>query len=135
DKQFGFGRARLVSTSFARSDASDEYHKVQLRERPNDPSVHSNFGAFLKEKKGDIVGAEREYHIALELDPKHVNALGNLANLVAEKGEIEAASALYGRALEAEPGNENVTWNYARLLIREHNDRKTARDVLDRGIS
>lgn len=135
DKEFGPGRARLVSMWTGRVDASDEYHETQLREKPEDSSVHSNYGVFLKEKKGDLEGAEREYRIAIKLDGNHVNALGNLANLLCERGDRDQAGSLYQRALEVDPGNENVTWNYARFLMREHDDRMAARDVLDRGIA
>ena len=82
DEQFGPGRARLVSMSSGRAGATEAFHKTQLREKPLDPNAHNNFGAFLKETKADVSGAEREYRNALELDPQHVNALGNLANLL-----------------------------------------------------
>jgi Tfp pilus assembly protein PilF len=131
DEQFGPGRARLVAMSTARAEATDEYHETQLREKSADPSVHSNYGAYLKDKKGDIIGAEREYRRAIELDPKHTNALGNLANLCWEKGQREQASSLYCKALEADPGNENATWNYARLLLTQPEDRVLAGKVLD----
>lgn len=134
EKEIGPGRARLVAISTFRADPSEEYHEVQLREKPRDPSVHSNYGAFLKDKKGDLEGAEREYRIAIELDPNHVNALGNLANLLWEKGDRGQASDLYRTAFGTDPGNEIVAWNYARFLIGELNDRKGAHDVLDQGI-
>lgn len=104
-----------------------------MREKPADASVHSNYGAYLKDKQGHIRGAEREYRKALELDPKHVNALGNLANLYWEQRERDQASALYRKALEADPGNENASWNYARFLLPE--DRTAAAKVLDEAIA
>lgn len=134
DKQFGSGRARLVQCGTIRADESDEYHETQLREKPEDASAHSNYGVFLKEKKGDIEGAEREYRKAIQLDGNHVDALGNLANLLLEKGDKNQAATLYRRALQAGPSNENVTWNYARFLLSEFDDRQAVRDVLDRGI-
>ncbi|HKY54770.1 MAG TPA: hypothetical protein VJM08_10715, partial [Anaerolineales bacterium] len=78
DQQFGPGRARLKGLTTVRAEASEEYHLLQLREKPTDPGTHSNYGVFLKEKKKDLVGAEREYQKAIELDGNHVNALGNL---------------------------------------------------------
>src|SRR5206468_3386616 len=110
-------------------------HLTQLREKPDDPSAHSNYGAYLKDKKGDTAGAEREYRKAIELDPNHVNALGNLANLLWEKRDRDQAGILFRRALAAGPGNENVSWNYARFLVNEFDDRDGAREVLDRGIT
>jgi tetratricopeptide (TPR) repeat protein len=135
DEQFGPGRARLVSMSTARADPSDEYHETQLREKPEDPGAHSNYGVYLKEKKGDLEGAEREYRRAIELNGNHVNGLGNLANLLWEKGDKNQASEFYRRALEVDPGNENVTWNYARFVLRELDDRATARKVVDQAIA
>ena len=137
DERFGPGRAQLTGMSTVRVAASDEYHELQLREKPQNPDVHSNYGAYLKDRKGDVVGAEREYRRAIELNARHINALGNLANLLWDKGDKEQAERLYREALEvsAGPGNENVSWNYARFLLRERNDRNAARDVLDGGIA
>jgi tetratricopeptide (TPR) repeat protein len=135
DEQFGPGKARLVQMATVRSEASDEYHNTQLREKPQDPSVHSNYGAYLKDKKEDLEGAEREYRRAIELDPKHANALGNLANLCWERGERDQASSLYRKALEADPGNENASWNYASFLLTQPEDRVTAGKVLDQAIA
>jgi Flp pilus assembly protein TadD len=135
NQQFGPGRAQLRGLSTNRADASDEYHQIQLREKPEDPNTHSNYGAFLVDVKGDREGAERAYQKAIELDANHVNALGNLANVLWDKGDTDQASSLYRRALEADSGNEIVTWNYARFLLREFDDLKAARKVLDRGIT
>jgi Flp pilus assembly protein TadD len=133
DQQFGPGRAQLRGLSISRSDTSDEYHETQLREKPEDPNTHSNYGAFLQDVKGDLEGAERAYRKAVELDDNHVNALGNLANLLWEKGNKDQAASLYRRALEAGPGDENVTWNYTRFL--RFDDLQAACEVLDRGIT
>src|SRR5215211_7108419 len=69
------------------------------------------------------------------MEINHVNALGNLANVLWEKGDRDQESSLYRRALEADLGNENVTWNYARFLLRAFDDLRAARKVLDRGIT
>jgi Flp pilus assembly protein TadD len=134
DEQFGPGRAQLRQMAAVRAEPTDEYHETQLREKPDDASTHSNYGAFLKDKKGDAEGAEREYRRALDLDSKHVNALGNLANLMWEKGDRDQAKTLYRRALETDPQNENVTYNFARFLHREFGDLAAALTVLSAGI-
>lgn len=131
DERFGPGRAQLRQVASARAEATDEFHETQLREKPNDASTHSNYGAFLKDKKGDPDGAEREYRKALELDCKHVNALGNLGNLMWEKGDRSQAESLYRRALETNPQDENVTYNFVRFL---QDDRATALTILNAGI-
>jgi Tfp pilus assembly protein PilF len=135
DKQFGPGRARLESMSFARSDATEEFHQTQLREKPSDPNTHSNYGAFLKDVTKDQKGAEREYRKALELDTNHVNALGNLANLLSEKGDQIEATTLYEKALRIDPGNENVSLNYARFSLRDAEHFPQALKVLEKGIA
>jgi Flp pilus assembly protein TadD len=116
------------------ADESDEYHETQLCEKPEDTSTHSNYGVFLKEKKGNLQSAERKYRKATDRNGNYVDALGNLANLLGEKGDRDQAARLYRRTLQAGPGNETMTWNYARFLSREFNDRQAARDVLDHGI-
>jgi Flp pilus assembly protein TadD len=115
--QFGEGRGSLRSISTMRADATDDYHQVQLREKPNDASVHSNYGAFLADT-GRADEAEAQYRVALAIRPDHTNALGNLANLVSARGELDEARRLYEAALSANPAQENVSWNFARLLFR-----------------
>jgi hypothetical protein len=61
DEQFGPGRAQLRSMSSARAEATDEFHRLQIREKPTDPNSYSNYGAFLKDKRGDSAGAEGAY--------------------------------------------------------------------------
>lgn len=131
DDQFGPGNARLSGFWTGRSEASDEFHRTQLHEKPNDASTHSNYGAFLQDKKGDLEGAEREYRKALEIDKNHANALGNLANLLASKGDIDQAKDLYCRALCVSPGDENATYNYANFLIREFDDKNESLRLVD----
>jgi len=135
DQQLGPGRAQLRGVSTNRADTSDEYHEIQLQEKPEDPNTHSNYGAFLMDIKGDQEGAERAYRKAIELDENHANALGNLANVLWAKGDIDQAANMYRRALAADPGNENITWNYTRFLRTAFDDWQATREVLDRGIT
>jgi hypothetical protein len=46
-EQFGDGMGSIVGISTVRAEATEEYHQTQLREKPGDPNVHSNYGAFL----------------------------------------------------------------------------------------
>jgi len=135
DEQFGPGRAQLRSMSSTRVEATDEFHRLQIHEKPADPNSHSNYGAFLKDKKGDPAGAERAYARALELDPGHVNALGNLANIKWERGDTATAEALYRQALERKPFNENVVFNFARFLDTVKHDWVKVSAILRAGIA
>jgi Flp pilus assembly protein TadD len=128
------GGASLRGTSFARSEATDDFHRIQLLDKPNDPNVHCNYGAYLEGKKGDMQGAERAYRKALELDARHVNSLGNLANVYWNRGDTQKASEFYQSALAVEPGNENVSWNYGSFLSRRR-DLEQARKVVQEGLS
>jgi tetratricopeptide (TPR) repeat protein len=112
--------------------ASDEEYAVLLREKPNDASTHCNYGDYLRDRKNDLEGAEKAYRKALEIDDKHVNALGNLANVLWAKKDLEGARALYERALEIDPGNENVSFNFARFLLKEFSDTKLAAEIARR---
>ena len=134
DERLGPGQYQLRGMRSGRSEPTDEYHDTQLREKPDDASTHSNYGAFLKDNKGDVEGAEREYRRALYLDPKHVNAMANLANLMWEKNDTDQAATLFRRALETDPQNENVTFNFARFLDGELGDRAAALIALSAGI-
>lgn len=114
-EQFPQG-ARVTGFSSMRFEASEEFHQAQLEEKPGDPSTHNNYGVFLKDVRHDSAGAKREYRIALNLDPDHVNALGNLANVMREEGQVKEAEDLYQKALSLEPSRSSIRANYADFL-------------------
>jgi Flp pilus assembly protein TadD len=126
---------RVVEFTSARAEPNDDYHRAQISARPDDPDVYANFGAFLSNVKQDAIGAEVAYRRALELDPNHSNALGNLANLVAARGDRVGAEELYRRALKNPGiGHENSSFNFAKFLVNESHDRTYALDILQQGI-
>lgn len=135
EKHFG-GPVRIVQSAGARVEASDEFHQLQIRERPDDANVHSNYGAYLQDAVGDLTKAEAEYRKAIELNPNHSNALGNLAGLLLLRAQAQSAEAenLYRRAFDVDPRNENVSFNYSSFLIR-CGDLDTAETVLKAGLS
>lgn len=135
NKQFGPGGARMISLGAGRAVATSEYHHTQLRDKPNDPDTYSNYGAFLLDVEKDLDGAESAYRKALAIDPKHVNALGNLANLLRQKGDAVAADEYYQLALDADPRNENASYNYASFIIQKRSDYGSAIELLTDAIA
>lgn len=58
---------------------------------------------------GNVAGAEREYHDALELDPNNIDALLGSASAAARTSNATLAAAMYLRVLRLEPGNQDAT--------------------------
>ena len=132
-KQFPDG-AYLKGSAVQRFGASEDFHQSQITDHPLDASNHSNYGVFLFESKKDRSRAEQEYRKALELDPNHVNALCNLANLFVGENKFAEAAELYRRALANAPADENANWNYANFLEVNKNDYTQAREQLVRSL-
>jgi tetratricopeptide (TPR) repeat protein len=128
------GGAQIQSITTGRADASDDYHRTQLLAKPLDPNVHSNYGVFLLEFKRDPGGAERAYRRALELDERHVNALGNLANLLWDRGGNDEARELYERALKIDSAAALVRTNFARFTLRVDDDPVAAEALVVAGL-
>jgi Tfp pilus assembly protein PilF len=126
--------AQMRSFSSMRSPTSEAEHLVQLRAKPKDPNVHNNYGAYLRDVAKDDARAEQAYLRALELDPNHSNALGNLANLLWERGELDRAEELYRHALEADPDNVTQRINFGRFLISAREDLDAALSVCEQGL-
>ncbi len=61
--------------------------------------------------------AREAFDRALELDPKHVEALNGLAALSAEAGDIDAALALYDQAADLDPKDQASAIAAARLVV------------------
>jgi Tfp pilus assembly protein PilF len=71
---------------------------------------------------GNIATAQREYHLALDLDPNNVDALLGTASAASRAGNSTLAAAAYAKVLRLEPGNQDAT---AALTILNHDPTAT----------
>ena len=127
-------RQTVRQFSFAFSWPTDDYHAIQLEDKPESPDVHSNYGAYLLNHKSDVDGAENAFRRALEIDPRHANALGNLANVMVRRARPDEADVLYRKALTIAPGQEHASFCYASLLQREGKSSARIREIVESGV-
>jgi serine/threonine-protein kinase len=86
----------------ARSGEGVPYLMVAAALRPQSPGTHVNLGKALHEK-GDLDGAARCFHRALDLDPDFAMAHNNLGVVLRARGEVDAAIRCYHKALDLDP--------------------------------
>jgi predicted CXXCH cytochrome family protein len=94
------------------------------------PEAHLNLGLLDLRRRG-LPEAEKEYRIALRLDPRFVPALVNLADLDRARGMDEEGAELLKKAMEIEPDNADVRYALGLYLVRKH-DYPGALDLLRR---
>jgi tetratricopeptide (TPR) repeat protein len=112
-----------------RSESSREYFRVALEEKPDDPSILSNYGNWLKDR-GEWDEAEAAYRKAIESDDKFASAHGNLANLLKGRGDLTAAEREYRRAVELDENSVIDAANLAFFLWERHGERRTGKELL-----
>lgn len=90
---------RMVgSTSFYHTPSA-EFHARLLRERPNDPEVWNNYGAWLNSKR-KATEAASAFERAIELDLTFLLARQNLAQTYWNSGDLDRAESTFKRAVE-----------------------------------
>jgi len=92
--------------------------------------AHLNLG-LLDLRRRELPEAEKEYRIALRLDPSFVPALVNLADLDRARGMDDEGAKLLKKAMAIEPDNADVHYALGLYLVRKH-DYPGALDVLRR---
>lgn len=107
-------------------DAAAKLYRLVLANKPDLPTAWTNFGALLRaQKKFDVAIA---YHRkALQLSPKLVNALSNLANVLADIGQAEEAAEIREDLLKATPDD----WGRIRDLAIAYRGCWRNQDVVD----
>jgi tetratricopeptide (TPR) repeat protein len=125
--------AQLRSFSSMRSPGSESDHLVQIREKPNDPNAFNNYGHYLREVAKDDLRAEQQFLRALELDPHHSHALGNLANLMWDRGDLDRAEDLYRQSIRENPDNVTHRVNLGKFLLNARGDGEAALRLCEEG--
>jgi DNA-binding winged helix-turn-helix (wHTH) protein/Tfp pilus assembly protein PilF len=85
-------------------------------------AAHTALALILARADGDRLGAEREYRIALRLDPGSATALQRYARLLVEDQRLDPAVEVTQRALALDPLSPALSSNLCYLLYlqREH---------------
>ena len=93
---------------------------------PNLPGIHFELAEALhgSDSQTDRVQSEHEYTIALEKNPREVQAAVRLGDLQADRGDLNSAAALYERALGQQPNNADAAIGLARVYSeKDENDK------------
>ena len=75
--------------------------------------------AQIAERAGKAAEAEESYRKALEIDPKHADALVGYARLKDRQGQLDQATRLYQRASQAHPNNASQFNDLGLCLARQ----------------
>lgn len=85
-------------------DALESYRQALAFGVSQPEEAHLNRGVIYADYLRRDADAASELEAALQLNPRYVSALLNLANLREDLGDADAATALYERALAVDPG-------------------------------
>ena len=109
--------------------SSREYFRIALREKPDDPSILSNYGNWLKDR-GELREADAAYRAAIASDDAFASAHGNFALLLDDLGQNDAAEEEYRRAVELEGESPLYNANLAFFLWRRRAQNEVAEAIL-----
>jgi tetratricopeptide (TPR) repeat protein len=98
---------------------------------PSLPGIHFELAEALhgSDSQADRAQAEREYVIALEKNPREVQAAVRLGDLNADRSDLDAAAGFYQRVLAQQPKNAEAALGLARVYS-ERNDNAKALPLL-----
>jgi tetratricopeptide (TPR) repeat protein len=89
----------------------------------DDPVTHYNLGLLLVVTGREEEGI-REYERALDRDPMHADARGNLAAVLARRGQVERASRELAFLVEHDPENAIARTNLGLILMQQGRSRE-----------
>jgi TolB-like protein/Tfp pilus assembly protein PilF/class 3 adenylate cyclase len=105
-----------------------ESYAEALKHLPNSSLVHEQM-AHVERRLGEWDAAEKHYRTAVELDPRNVDCLSALAELLAGRRHFAEAQATWDRVLEVSPDDEATHANKASAFQAEGRLDEAAREV------
>jgi tetratricopeptide (TPR) repeat protein len=93
---------------------------------PDLPGIHFDLAEALhgSDSQADRAEAEQEYSLALDKNPREVQAAVRLGDLHADRNDLQGAATLYQRALSQQPNNADAALGLARVYSEKSEDDK-----------
>jgi tetratricopeptide (TPR) repeat protein len=115
----GFEKAQAIAERIARLDpAEGHYARAQLAD-----------------KRKEFAQAEEQLRRALELAPRQVGRVIDLAKYLSKLGRYQESDAVFAQAEKMAPESPRVLYERAETYIRDNRNLKVARQLLERYIS
>jgi len=86
--------------------------------------------ARVAEEKKDFNTAEASLRRSMELAPKQIGRVVDLAKFVARRGRTQESDAIFEQARKIEPNHPTYLWERANILIEQKRNMKEARQLL-----
>ena len=112
----GLNRAEQLITQIARSDEAEGYYAR----------------AQLADKRKDFNSAEQQLRRAMELAPRQVGRILDLAKFLARLGRVSESDQVFAQALKLAPNNPQVLYDRAALYIKQKRNLDQAAAMLER---
>lgn len=100
-----------------------------------DPAERHWALARIAEEKKDFNTAEAQLRRSLELAPKQVGRVVDLAKFLAKRGKTQESEAVFESARKLGPNNPTYLWERANLLIEQKRNLTEARKLLEQYMS
>jgi Tfp pilus assembly protein PilF len=117
----------------ARVEQTEEFLTRALKETPNNPSMLSNYGNWLREH-GRPDAAEERYRRAIAVDPDFVNAHTNYALLLDDLNRIDEAKSEYERGIKLYGQDAVAITNFATFTWRRLKNRDAASKLFEKAL-
>src|SRR5579883_295652 len=108
----------------------DKAEQVARRIADRNEAVGYFARAQLADKRKQFDAAEQHLRRAVELAPRHVGRVVDLAKYLAKRGRIQESDAVFERAEHMAPDNPGVCFARARVYIEQRRNLDKARELL-----
>jgi len=100
-------------------EEATEHFKQAVALRPNDPTYHLNFGAFLEDQWGRTDEALHHFATAVRLQPESAPANYNMGKLLEKRARFDEAAAHFRRAIATQDDYAGAHRHLGQALLKQ----------------